>query len=64
MVFVEGGDAPRYKHLTLEAAEEEAKRLARMTRKKVYVLCTLKSFEIKEFEVQDCCPFNFDSLPF
>lgn len=56
MVYVEDGTSPTYKHITLEAAETEAKRLSKMLGKKAWVLCTLKSFQIVEFEVKDCRP--------
>lgn len=62
MVFLEGERTAAYKHLSLESAEEEAKRLSRVHRKKAFVLCTLKSFEINEFIVEDCRPS--DELPF
>lgn len=56
MVYVEDGTSPTYRHSTLEAAETEAKRLSKMLGKKAWVLCTLKSFQIVEFEVKDCRP--------
>lgn len=72
MVFIEGGQTPAYKHETLQLAEAEAKRLARITRKKAYVLVTIKSLEINEFLVVDCRPKiiepiiqnSSDDLPF
>lgn len=64
MVFLEGERTPVYKHLTLGSAEEEAKRLSKEHRKKAFVLCTLKSFEINEFIVEDCRPSDSDDLPF
>ncbi len=63
MVYVEYGNTPTAKHTSLESAEAEAKRLAKMTNKKAYVLCTLKSFEINEFAIEDCRP-NVGELPF
>ena len=63
MVYVEGESSPTYKHLTIESADTEAKRLAKLLNKKVYVLCTIKSFELNEFKVNDCRPEN-DDLPF
>lgn len=62
MVFLEGEKTPTYKHLSLEEAETEAKRLAKVHRKKAYVLCTIKSFEINEFIVKDLRPDR--DLPF
>ena len=38
MVFVEGCATPTYKHENLESAENEAKRLATLLKKKAYVL--------------------------
>lgn len=62
MVFVDGGSSPLYRHATLNGAQEEAKRLARTLRRKAWVLCTIKSFEISEFIEKDCRPDN--DLPF
>ena len=64
MVFMEGGSAPTYKHPTMEVAEIEAKRLAKIHDKKTYVLCTLKSFEVQWYKVDDCRPQSFNELPF
>jgi hypothetical protein len=63
MVFVENESTPTYKHETLALAETEAKRLSKMLGKKAWVLCTLKSFQIVEFEVKDCRP-STEELPF
>lgn len=63
MVFVEGGSTPTYKHTTLESAENEAKRLAHLTDKKAWVLCTLKSIEINKYDIKDARPPHSD-LPF
>jgi len=63
MVFLEGERTPTYKHATLESAEQEAQRLSKQFRKKAYILCSLKSFEISEFIVKDCRP-KIDDLPF
>ena len=40
MVYLEGGNNPRRKHETYEAAAAEAERLARTERKAAYVLFT------------------------
>lgn len=64
MVFLQNERTPTYKHESLPDAELEAKRLARLHNKKAYVLCSLKSFEINEFKVEDCRPDNMDDLPF
>ncbi|MDP3443095.1 MAG: hypothetical protein Q8T08_09585, partial [Ignavibacteria bacterium] len=63
MVYLENERTPTYKHSTLESAETEAKRLSKLNRKKAFVLCSLKSFEIIEFTVEDCRP-DVDDLPF
>ena len=61
MVFVDGGNSPSYRHSTPEGAETEAKRLAELTGKKTWTLCTIKSFELTKFKVEDCRPD--DDLP-
>jgi len=63
MVFVEGERTPAVRYSVPMFAEREAKRLSKLTGKKAFVLCSLKSFEIKEFEVVDCRP-KIDDLPF
>ncbi len=63
MVYVEGQQPPSFKHTTIESAETEAKRLTKLLGKKAFVLCTLKSFEVYEFKIEDCRP-NVDDLPF
>ena len=64
MVFLEGERTPSYKHSNLPSAEIEAKRLSKEHRKKAFVLCSLKSFEFSEFNVEDCRPENLEDLPF
>lgn len=63
MVFLENENTPTYRHATLDGAEQEAKRLSKLYGKKAYVLCSLKSFEIVEFKIEDCRP-AIDDLPF
>ena len=63
MVFVEGCATPTYKHENLESAENEAKRLATLLKKKAYVLCTIKSIEDTQNKIEDCRP-NGSDLPF
>lgn len=63
MVFVEGCATPTYKHENLESAENEAKRLATLLKKKAYVLCTIKSIEDTHYKIEDCRP-NGSDLPF
>lgn len=62
MVYLENERTPTYKHTTLQSAEVEAKRLSKTYGKKAYVLCTIKSFEIVEFKVEDLRPS--EDLPF
>lgn len=62
MVFLEGGHNPTFKHDTIDNAEKEAKRLAKLYNKKAYVLCTIKSFEINEYIIEDLRDDN--SIPF
>lgn len=63
MVFVEGCATPACKHDSLDSAEKEAKRLATLLKKKVYVLCTIKSVEDTQYKIEDCRPGESD-LPF
>lgn len=63
MVYLEEESTPTYRHVTLDGAEQEAKRLAKKYGKKAYVLCSLKSFEVNEFTIKDCRP-EIDELPF
>ena len=63
MVYLENESTPTYRHESLKSAEDEAKRLAKMHRKKAFVLCSIKSFEINEFIEKDCVPDEFE-LPF
>lgn len=62
MVYLEGCNTPTFKHECIESAEIEAKRLSKAYKKKAYVLCTLKSFEIVEFQTEDLRPET--DLPF
>lgn len=67
MVYLQGESTPAFKHTTLQSAEKEAKRLAELHRKKSYVLCTLKSFEMCKFIESDCRPdsdYLCEELPF
>lgn len=64
MVFVEGERTPTFKHTTLPMAENEAKRLAKLTEKPAYVLASIKSIEIPPaYIVQDIRPTGTE-LPF
>lgn len=62
MVYLENEKTPAFIHTTLDSAENEAKRLARTYKKKAFVLCSIKSFEINEFTISDCRPES--DLPF
>lgn len=53
MVFVADGDSPTVRHCSLYLAENEAKRLAELTGKKAYVLCSIKSFQTTKFVIED-----------
>lgn len=64
MVYVEGQRAPEYKHRSLKEAEAEAKRLAKLTERRAFVLATVKSFEVLLFDEQDCRPNDLEDLPF
>jgi len=63
MVYMENCSTPTYRHATIEGAENEAKRLAKLHNRKTFVLCAIKSFEIIEFKIEDCRP-EIDELPF
>jgi len=63
MVYVAGGDSPKCTHTSIEGAEFEAKRLAKLLGKKAFVLCSIKSIEVNEFKIEDCRP-DGDDLPF
>lgn len=63
MVFVEGERNPTVQYSHPANAEGEAKRLAKLTGKKAYTLCSLKCFEVNEFVITDMRP-NADDLPF
>lgn len=65
MVYVDGGRQPEFMHTDMNSAENEAKRLALITGRKSYVLCSLKSYEISRIIENDCRPScSDDELPF
>ncbi len=66
MVYLQGERTPAFQHTSLPSAENEAKRLAKEHKKKAYVLCSIKSFEVSEFQVENCIPETntVDDLPF
>lgn len=53
MIFLEGGNAPTFAHETLDSAITEAKRLAKLTGKKAYILESVKSVQLHEFDIED-----------
>ena len=53
MIYVEGERSPIFAHNTLKSAETEAQRLAELTNKKTYVLCSIKSYKLNKFIVTD-----------
>ena len=61
MIYVEGGRAPERKHETRESAVVEAKRLARVTGKKVYILESMEYMELSDVEWHG---LDTDSIPF
>ena len=63
MVFVEGASTPTIRYNIPELAENEAKRLAKVTGKKTFTLCSVKCFEVNEFKITDVRPEN-EELPF
>ena len=51
MIYVEGGNAPTYKHTSYESALAEAKRLAEITQKPTYILVTDTCVELDKFKL-------------
>ena len=62
MVFVEGGNAPTYRHSSYELALAEAKRLSSTLQKKAWVLEAISRVQKIEFEVTPLV--SRDDLPF
>lgn len=62
MIYLEDGGAPTYKHESLASAEQEARRLAKKTGRKAYILGTIKSIQLNEFIVVDMK--SEEELPF
>lgn len=60
MVYLEGGDNPKFKHLSKLSAETEAKRLAKLTGRKAYILASVYAIEYTEFKTTPTEP----ELPF
>lgn len=65
MVYLEGERTPTFKYEDIIKATTEAQRLARVHKKKAFVLCTIKSVELNEFKTEDLRPRKEeDDLPF
>lgn len=60
MIYVEGQESPKRKHLTFEDAQKEAERLARAMRKKTYILGTIECVEVNDIVRTNCA---VDQLP-
>ena len=54
MCYVEGGNSPTYKHFTLESATKEAKRLADVSGKDVYILEALTCVKLNKYIIENC----------
>lgn len=63
MVYVQEENTPTFRHATIEGAEAEAKRLAELSGKKAYVLCSIKSVELSKFAITDMRP-QIEYFPF
>lgn len=66
MIFLEGGEAPKYQHSDFMMATREAERLAELTGKKAFVLCSIASVKLADkFQKEDLRPEILkDELPF
>ena len=51
MIYVEGKDSPTIKHESYDSAIYEAERLARKTKKQVYVLEAIQKVEICDLKI-------------
>lgn len=54
MCYVEGGNSPTYKHFTLKSATTEAKRLAAVSGKEVYILDALTCIKVNKYIIENC----------
>ena len=61
MIFVEGQNGPTRKHPTYQDAKKEAERLARLMRRKTYILGMIECFEVNDIIRTKC---NVSELPF
>lgn len=60
MIYVEGGNTPVYKHEKLTDANREAKRLAEITDKDVYILFATKKIKLNKFIETELINYNID----
>ena len=60
MIYVEGQESPKRRHLTFEDAQKEAERLARAMGKKTYILGTIECVEVNDIVRTNCA---VDQLP-
>lgn len=60
LVYLENERAPLFVHVTYESAITEAKRLAKAHNKKAYVLMSIATVKLNEFEIE----YLGDELPF
>lgn len=51
MIYVEGKDSPTIKHESYDSAIYEAERLARKTKKQVYILQAIQKVEICDLKI-------------
>lgn len=56
MIYVEGGNAPTYKHTNYESAVAEAKRLAELTGRPATILVSDTCVELDKFKVTSMNP--------
>lgn len=54
MCYVEGGNSPTCKHFTLKSATTEAKRLAAVSGKEVYILDALTCIKVNKYIIENC----------
>ena len=54
MIYIEGQNGPTRKHPTYQDAKKEAERLARLTRRKTYILGTIECFEVNDIIRTKC----------
>lgn len=61
MLYAEGQESPKFKHCTLESAQQEAERLAEKLNTQVYVLQAVEQVSLHKFNHipmrEQECPF-------